>query len=143
MEDEKRGSCIDTTDRRSPALTTEALRSLAERQAETEDVTSLLLASIYEDPKHATSDGLAKLTAQNKALVSTSNEEIMRGVASQIQLLEGLFHRYVWLAQNSQAKPAVVETYIRIALAAERVYLRAAAVLATLKTMSAPPGLNP
>lgn len=121
-----------------PALTPTASQSLAERQAETDSMTAYLLADLYQNAEHASSAGLAKLTARNGALVSASNDQILRSVASQSQVLEAIFHRYALLAQNPKLTPAVVEGYMRISLAAERTYLRAVAVLATIKAMGTP-----
>lgn len=120
--------------------TTITSRRLGERQAETEHVTALILGDLYQNPEHYSDEGLMRLTARNRALAAAgSNEEILRSVALQAAALEALFHRYVLLAQDPKLAPAVVETFMRVALSAERVFLRAVAVLATVKTMSNKP----
>jgi hypothetical protein len=122
----------------SKNLTPTQSSHLAQRQEEVMTITALIVRDLYHDPEQLSDEGIARLTARNRALASAGNDEIMQSVGSQSQILEALFHKYTLLAQDPKLAPAVTEAFMRIAFAAERLFLRAAAVMATLKTLEKP-----
>jgi len=126
---------LTPTESVSVSMTPTMSARLAERQTEVSGVTALILANLYANENHASTAGLERLTARNRALAAASNDEILRSIGDQAQLLEALFHVFALRAQDPKLPPAGVEALMRTAFAAERTYLRAVAVLATVKTM--------
>jgi hypothetical protein len=81
---------------------------------------------------HTTKDDLVALTERNRAILDTDNDTILESLASQLQILEAIFQRYI-LATEHMPRADMKASLMKIAINAQQAYLRTAALLAAAK----------